>query len=167
MPSRRYAAGTTVSVDTTHGEIKRLLKRYGCENFGLVEKPELTAIQFVLDGLPYRFLVNKPDADTLRAEFIDDRYNNTSLSLYAVENMAKRKNWADEVDKEERRRWRARLLWLKATLEFAESEGQEVLRAALMSQLVLPNGTTMGEWAAPQLPGAYASGEMPPLLTGG
>lgn len=167
MPSRRYAEGTTVSVDTTHGEIKRLLKRYGCENFGLIEKPEVTAIQFILDGLPYRFVVEKPDLEGIQKAYYDDKWENTSLSQTAIRNRMERMDWSKEVDAEERRRWRARLLWLKATLEFADSEGKEVLRAALMSQLVLPSGETMGQWSAKQLPEAYATGEMPPLLTGG
>lgn len=167
MATRRYASGTTVSVDTTHGEIKRLLKRYGCENFALLEKPELTAIQFVLDGLPYRFIVNNPDEQTLKDDYYQDRFDNTALSATAIRNRMERMDWRKEVDAEERRRWRARLLWLKATLEFAESEGREILQQALMSQLVLPGGKTMGEWAGAQLPEAYASGEMPPLLTGG
>ena len=166
MP-RRYAEGTTVSVDTTHGEIKRLLKRYGCDQFGLVEKPSVTAIQFVLDGLPYRFVVEKPDADTLKKAYYDDRYSNTSLSAFAIQNRMAKMDWDEEVAKEERRRWRARLLWLKATLEFAESEGRQILQQALLSQLVLPSGETMESWTARALPGAYASGEMPPLLTGG
>ena len=166
MP-RRYAEGTTVSVDTTHGEIKRLLKRYGCDQFGLVEKPAVTAIQFVLDGLPYRFIVERPDEQGIQDAYYDDKYTNTSLSERAIRNRMESMNWNEEVLKEERRRWRARLLWLKATLEFAESEGREILQQALMSQLVLPSGQTMGEWTAKQLPDAYASGEMPPLLTGG
>jgi hypothetical protein len=164
MP-RRYAEGTTVSVDTTHGEIKRLLKRYGCNQFGLAENPKTTAIQFVLDGLPYRFLVEKPELETFREAYYQDKYDNTALSGTAIRSRMERMDWSAEVAKEERRRWRARLLWIKATLEFAESEGREVLRQALMSQLVLPGGKTMGEWAAKQLPDAYASGEMPPLLT--
>lgn len=167
MSTRRYAEGTTVSVDTTHGEIKRLLKRYGCENFGLVEKPDVTAIQFILDGLPYRFVVEKPDLEGIKQAYYDDKWENTSLSQTAIRNRMERMDWKKEVDAEERRRWRARLLWLKATLEFADSEGKDVLRAALMSQLVLPSGETMGQWSAKQLPEAYATGEMPPLLTGG
>lgn len=166
MP-RRYAEGTTVSVDTTHGEIKRLLKRYGCEQFGLVEKPDVTAIQFILDGLPYRFVVQKPSEQELRDAYFKDRYDNTTLSDTAIRNRMERMNWHDETLKEERRRWRARLLWLKATLEFAESEGRDILAAALLSQLVLPSGETMHAWSQKALPGAYESGEMPPLLTGG
>lgn len=71
------------------------------------------------------------------------------------------------AEAEWRRRWRARLLWLKATLEFAAGEGPEEVAAALMAHLVLPSGDTMQRWAARELPSAYRDGAMPPLLLAG
>lgn len=36
-----------------------------------------------------------------------------------------------------------------------------------MSQIVLPSGKTMGEWAVPQIEVAYENNVMPPLLSSG
>lgn len=33
-----------------------------------------------------------------------------------------------------------------------------------LAQIVLPNGETVGQWAAPQIEVAYAKGEMPNLI---
>lgn len=162
-----YAKGTTVPVEKTLEEIRRLLKRYGCEGFAQVEQGGRMAIQFILDGLQYRFTVDEPIEEEWKEAYYTDRYANTSLSPSAIRNRMERMDWQKELDAEVRRRWRARLLWLKATLEFAESDGREVIRQALLSQLVLPGGNTMDQWAATALPEAYAKGGMPPLLTGG
>lgn len=165
MAQRRYAEGTRVSVEDTQTEIRRLLGRYGCKSFALAEDEQRSAIQFIFDGLPYRFTVERPDASALREDFVKDRYENTSLSMVAVKNRAAAIDWNDKVQQEFRRRWRARLLWLKATLEFADSEGGQFFRQAMMSALVLPSGETMIAKVERELPGAYQSGNMPPLLT--
>jgi hypothetical protein len=162
-----YAQGTTVPVEKTLEEIRRLLKRHGCEGFGQIEQGGRMAIQFILEGLQYRFVVDEPLEEEWKQKYYDDRYANTSLSATAIRNRMARMDWQRELDAEVRRRWRARLLWLKATLEFAESDGRDVIRQALLSQLVLPGGQTMDDWAAKALPEAYQTGGMPPLLPGG
>ncbi len=125
------------------------------------------AIQFMLDGLQYLFVVDEPIEEEWKESYYTDRYANTSLSSYAIRNRMERMDWRKEIEAETRRRWRARLLWLKATLEFADSDGRDVIRQALLSQLVLPGGKTMDQWAAVELPKAYEKGGMPPLLPGG
>ncbi len=51
---------------------------------------------------------------------------------------------------------------------YAESTSvsSEAFESEFLAQLVLPNGSTVGEWARPQVAAAYASGEMPALLPG-
>lgn len=162
-----YAQGTTVPVEKTLEEIRRLLKRHNCEGFGQVEQGGRMAIQFIMDGLQYRFVVDEPELEAWQEAYFEERYANTSQSEYAIRNRMKRMDWDEVIAGEIRRRWRARLLWLKATLEFAESDGRDVIRQALLSQLVLPGGGTMDDWAAEALPQAYKTGGMPPLLPGG
>ena len=162
-----YAQGTTVPVEKTLEEIRRLLKRNGCEGFGQIEQGGRMAIQFILEGLQYRFVVDEPILEEWQEAYYEDRYANTSLSSTAIRNRMKKMDWQNELDAEVRRRWRARLLWLKATLEFAEADGRDIIRQALLSQLVLPGGQTMADWSAEALPQAYATGGMPPLLPGG
>ena len=142
----RYAEGTSVSVERSQEEIRRLLAKHGVRHFAFAEMPERAAIQFTLHGLPYRFEVERPTIASLAGRYRDNR------------------DWNGRIEREWRRRWRARLLWMKATLEFAADEGPDAVQQALLAHLVLPGGTTMGAWAEKQLPGAYADGRMPPLM---
>ena len=142
----RYAEGTSVSVERSQDEIRRLLAKHGVRHFAFAEMPERAAIQFSLHGLPYRFDVDRPTQQDLQGRYRDNR------------------DWPGRIEKEWRRRWRARLLWLKATLEFAADEGPDAVAQSLLAYLVLPGGSTMGAWAERQLPEAYRDGSMPPLM---
>jgi hypothetical protein len=146
--STRYAEGTSVRVEQSQAEIRTLLSKHGVRHFAYGEDPDRAAIQFSLHGLPYRFEVLRPTIEDLRSRF------RTNV------------DWTNRIEKEWRRRWRARLLWLKATLEFAADEGPDAVSEALLAYLVLPGGKTMGSWAEAQLPGAYREGAMPPLMLG-
>lgn len=152
---RRYAEGTTVPAEQSQGEIRGLLAKHGVERFAMVDGPEGAAVQFVFGGLPYRFEVRKPTVEELQKE-------------YAAEGGTGWGNvdWLGRVEREWKRRWRARVLWLKATLEFAAGEGPEEMERTLLPYLVLPGGGTLSAWTAQQLPGAYRNGSMPPLLLG-
>lgn len=161
--TRRYAEGTTVEVAQTQTEIRGLLARHGVTAFGLAEGPgpdgtHRSGIQFVLHGLPYRFEVERPSTESFREEYQRTRRRGQPYEV----------DYEGRAEREWKRRWRARLLWLKATLEFAAGEGEAEVARALLAHLVLPTGQTMDAWTAQQLPSAYADGRMPPLLlTGG
>ncbi len=159
----RYAEGTTVAVEVSQAEIRTLLARHGCQHFATAEEPGRSAIQFILDGLPYRFTVERPDPAQLRDAYIADQVANGRQYRSTIESRASYMDWNAKAAGEWKRRWRARLLWLKATLEFASGEGPDEVAAALMAHLVLPTGQTMQGWAAKQLPGAFRDGVMPPL----
>jgi len=164
---KRYAEGTTVAVAVTQAEIRTLLARHGCQHFATAEEPQRAAIQFILGGLPYRFTVERAEPEELKAAYIDEQAAKGRQHRYTIER-AGYMDWPAKAEGEWKRRWRARLLWLKATLEFASGEGADEVAAALMAHLVLPNGSTMQAWAAKQLPDAYRDGVMPALmLTGG
>jgi hypothetical protein len=62
-----------------------------------------------------------------------------------------------------RQRWRALALWVKAVLEAAES-GITTLEEALQPFILLPDGSTVGEWMKPQIERAYLEGQMPAFL---
>ena len=65
-----------------------------------------------------------------------------------------------------RERWRALALLLKANLE-AVSSGILTLERAFLAHLMLPDGTRVEEWLAPQIDAAYREGAMPPMLPAG
>jgi hypothetical protein len=164
----RYAEGTTVDVEVSQAEIRQLLRRHGCEHFATADEPGRAAIQFILGGLPYRFTVERPDPAVLRADYIAEQTEKGRQYPSTIASRASYMDWNAKAAGEWKRRWRARLLWLKATLEFATGEGTDEVARALLAHLVLPGGETMASWTTRQLPDAFANGKMPALqLTGG
>lgn len=147
-----YAQGTAVPAERTQNEIRTLLMRAGATHYAFGEEPERSMIQFALNGRHYRFEVRRPTDAEVRKQYAD---------LYA-----RQVNWPKKVADEWLRRWRARLLWIKAQIEFAEVE-PEAFAEAMLAHLVLPDGRTLGGWAGPQIEAMYESGGMPTLLGDG
>ncbi|HJR83467.1 MAG TPA: hypothetical protein VJ775_06025 [Sphingomicrobium sp.] len=67
---------------------------------------------------------------------------------------------------EERRAWRLLLLLVKAKLE-AVREGATTVEREFMADTLMPDGSKLADYAAPQLEAAYRSGVMPTLLIEG
>jgi len=145
-----YAQGTAVPVERSLAQIRALLLKAGATHYAFGESPEAGAVQFALKGLHYRFDVHRPTWDELQKRY--QRPGGVSR--------------AAAVDGEWRRRWRARHLWVKAQIEFAEVE-PEAFTEAMLAHLVLPDGQRLGSWAQPQVEAMYRNGVMPPLLTAG
>ena len=70
-----------------------------------------------------------------------------------------------QVEQKKRQMWRALLLAVKAKFEIVES-GIETFEEAFLSNIVMSDGQTVGDWAAPQIAHMYEQGNMPPLLPG-
>lgn len=147
--TRRYAEGTTIGIDQTLNQIRKSLLVAGATHYAFGEGPDYAGIQFRLEGLHYKFVVKRPTWEDLYDRYRDPR----------------RVDQTRAIEDEWRRRWRARLLWLKAMIEFAEVE-PEAFAASMLGYAVLPDGKTMAEWSVPQLEAAYSAGTMPPLLLG-
>lgn len=64
---------------------------------------------------------------------------------------------------EERQRWRALVLVVKAKLEAVESR-ITTFEEEFLAHVVLPDNETVGEWLAPQIEQAYDDGRMPGSL---
>lgn len=78
--------------------------------------------------------------------------------------------WADSEQKRLhdqacRARWRAMVLIVKAKFE-AVAAGVSTFESEFLSNIVLPDGSTVGEVMRPQLEQTYATGTMPPMLPG-
>jgi hypothetical protein len=67
------------------------------------------------------------------------------------------------AEAETKRLWRSLLLVVKAKLEACNS-GIAVLEDEFAAYVVMPNGSTFGDWARPQIAHMYETGDMPPLL---
>jgi hypothetical protein len=151
MTQHRYAKDTQVSTDRSRTEIENLLKRYGATAFGYAWENDTNVISFKLADRHVRILVPMPLPDDVSRTETGRR-----RGLSAQQNAH---------DQEVRRRWRALVLIVKAKLEAVES-GITTLEREFLSDIVMPNNQTVGQWLGPQLDMAYQSGRMPPLLPG-
>jgi hypothetical protein len=131
-----YAERTAVPVGRSRLEIETMLAKQGADAFAFGWENGRAVVTFRLDGRYVRFEV--PPA--------------------AAEGMT-----PNQVAQAERTRWRALMLVIKAKLE-AVSAGIETTEEAFLPHVVMPDGSTVKDWLAPQLEQAYATGEMPPLL---
>lgn len=148
-----YAEGTTVTPEKSQAEIVGTLRRYGAAGFMYGEQEGRGMVAFVAHGRQVRFVV---PLDIDRQQFRltpSGRLRDDSSIDKAVEG-------------EHRRRWRALALAIKAKLEVVET-GIASFEDEFMANLVLPDGSTVGEWMAPQIDAAYSSGQMPELLPAG
>lgn len=139
--SRRYAEGTTVSVDTSRGELSGLLTAHGCQRMAWATEPDADTLQFFLGGNGYRFRIARPTVEEVQARWREDH-------PYAADGQFRNMDWRKNTDAEWRRRWRAHVLLLKAKLEFVEA-GDTTLEQEFMSALLVEGGQrTLGDWMA-------------------
>lgn len=147
-----YAKDTTVPIDRSRAEIERTLTRFGASAFMYGWNGDQAVIGFEIKGRRYRVLLPLP----AKGEFARTPVRGTLRTVSATNDA-----WEQAV----RQRWRALALWIKATLEAAES-GIVSVQEALEPFTVLPDGRTVSEWLAPQLEQIYRSGRLPPMLPG-
>jgi hypothetical protein len=114
-------------------ELESLLKRYGADQFLFGTQLGEAVVGFRMKGIQIKIRLSMPKGVDAKAA------------------------------KEERRRWRALLLVIKAKLE-AVASGISVFEDEFLAHTVMPDGSTFGEWAKPQIASMYKEGKMPPLL---
>jgi hypothetical protein len=146
-----YAARTTVTPERSRMELEQILARYGAAAFGYGYEEGRAVVTFKAHERIVRFTITVPDAQ----EFA---YNRAG----AVRSTAQRNAAAAQAEKQ---RWRALVLVVKAKLEAVES-GIVSFEEEFLSHILLPDATTVGDWATAQLEVAYSTGEMPSLLPG-
>lgn len=70
-----------------------------------------------------------------------------------------------KTEQQERTRWRALLLVIKAKLEAVET-GITTVEQEFLAHIVTPSGETFGQWAVPQIQEARRRGELPSSIFG-
>lgn len=132
-----YAQNTRVPVGQTRAEIERLLERHKARQYGTaVDYEHRTArVQFRLHDRIVRFVIGLPEES---------------------------KRGRERYEREERQKWRALLLVIKAKLESVEN-AIESFEEAFLSQIVMPNDRTVAELVHPAIADAYKTGRMPLL----
>lgn len=151
----RYAANTSVASDRSRAEIERTLTRYGAQKFAYGWDRQVAYVMFEIARRNVKFMLPLPDRD-------DREFTHTPGKGLPRTTEAAEAAW----EQAGRQRWRALALIIKAKLEAVEA-GITTVEQEFLAHIMLPNGTTVGDWAAPQLELAYSRGEMPALMPGG
>lgn len=150
----RYAENTSVPSDRSRAEIEKTLERYGASSFMYGWDADRAVVQFRMHGRMIRFLLPMPDKNEERfAMTPGGRRRRSSEQMLAA------------YEQETRSRWRALALVVKAKLEAVES-GITDFESEFLAHVLLPDGSTFGAWAAPQIEQAYDKGVMPAMLPG-
>lgn len=141
MAPYRYAQHTKVDADRSQNEIKLLLRKRGANSFVTGESGGNFLLMFEMRDRRIKFIV--PMLTPGRG---------------VAETKAKAEN---------RRRFRALLLVLKAKLEAVDSKIVEFESEFLAHIVFDGNNTTVGERMVPQIGKALAEKSLPPLLGSG
>lgn len=145
-----YAKDTQVPVRKSIEEIERTVARYGATAFGYAYEGSRAVIQFAIAERRVRFdLTIPPRSEFTRTPTGQMRWNDDTID----------KAW----EQAQRQRWRALLLFVKATLEAVEA-GLLTVEEAFLAHIMLPDGSTTYDWMGPQLAEVYETGAMPELL---
>lgn len=152
MSSGEYAKNTQVSVEQSRIEIERTLARYGAERFmyGYTEK-SATVVFEVHDR---------------RVRFTLPLLEMSAFSHDARNRKRTREHQTNAHKAEQRRRWRALALVIKAKLEAVDS-GIVSFDEEFLAHLVMSDGDTVGEYLTPQLQHVLTTGNLPPMLGDG
>lgn len=141
-----YARKTTVSQEKSRVEIERLLARYKATKFASGWEADRAVILFEAHDRRVRFELLMP--------LMTDK---------AIASRRTPKARIAAHEQECRRRWRALVLVIKAKLEAVET-GITTFEKEFLAHILLPDGRTVGQWAAPQLFSVYKNNKMPALL---
>jgi hypothetical protein len=148
---RRYAEATSVPIERSKAEIERILKNYGADQFMYAIKTEVAMIMFRANNRLVRFILPMPNP---AANEIKKTKTGRSRKPTVM---------AEAYIQEVRRRWRALSLSIKGKLE-AVGTGIMSFEQEFLSNIVLPDDTTVGEFILPQVQAAYESKKMPKAL---
>jgi len=136
-----YAEKTSVPIDRSQSEIKKILAKYGATSFAFAEGQGNAMLMFEIANRRIVFRLPLPPAPGKNA---------TGASIKTFEQIC-------------RSRWRSLVLGIKAKLECVASE-ITTLEQEFLAHIVLPNGSTVGQVMLPQIAKSYETNQMPPLL---
>src|SRR3954447_16955867 len=151
-----YAENTTVSPEKSRAEIERILSRYGASAFGYGWEGRNAVIMFRASDRHVKFALTMPDPESFR---------NIPAGQRGAYGRRTDKQVQERYDQAVRQRWRALALVVKAKLE-SVATGITSFEEEFLAHIVLPDGSTVGAWARPQLEEVYATGSMPTILPG-
>ena len=141
-----YAERTSVPVERSEAEIKRVLQKYGAEKIGIMSEPTKATIYFGVKGRDVQLvipLVKKGDP-------VIGKKGHT---------------WTENgAQAEVRRRWRVMVLTLKAMLEAVDSQITTFDQVFLAHVVIPGTGRTLGDVLVPKLPALYEGKTLTALM---
>jgi hypothetical protein len=140
----KFAKDTEVSTAKSRAEIEATVMRYKASEFMSGWKADQAQIGFKMQNRTLKFVLPLP----YRQDFRFTDYRRQRRSDAAME---------EAYEQACRQKWRALLLVIKAKLEAVEG-GIATFDEEFLSHIVMPNGLTIGEQLA---------GEVPQLISGG
>lgn len=146
-----YATNTEVSVEKSRAEIERLLTRHRCTKFmaGIDHEAHRATVQFQAHNRIVKFEIDLPNPSDPKYRKIKNTYmQRTAAGVAKI------------VEQEERTRWRALLLVIRAKLEAVESN-IATFEDEFLSHVLLPNSQTVAEYIGPTVARIYETGRMP------
>lgn len=145
----QFAAKTTVSSFRSREEIERTLDRYGADQFIYGKERTSSYLAFRMNDRQIKFILPMPDKD--------DFAETPKGKIRTAASQEK------EYEQAVRQKWRALNLVIKAKLEAIES-GITEFEDEFLAHIMLPDGSTAGDYMKPQIDKAYDTGNMPTLL---
>lgn len=143
-----YASGSAVPVQRSRQHLEQLLVAHGAEGFAYGWTSEHDRVEFVWEGQRVRFTLPRPKRE---------KFALTSTGLQRSD-----KQVQAAMEGEDRRRWRALLLVVRAKVEAVES-GIAIFEEEFLAFIVMPNERTVGDILVPQLQdGTIARKLLPP-----
>lgn len=147
----RYAEGTSVTPERSQQEIGAILRRYGATSYAAAWDEGRAMVAFGAHSLHVRMILDIPSPEDPEFRTTPSGRTRDAASRRAA------------CEAEERRRWRAMALAIKAKLEAVET-GITTFEDEFMAHIVLPDGSTVAEHVAPAIRRAYAAGSIAPFI---
>lgn len=144
--SRGYAEGTEVSAAKSESEIRAMLQKFGADSVITGNEGRKVFVLFKARGRFVKFTLEMVDPAKIAAR------SPTGQAW----------NRENRIDAENRRRWRALTLLVKAKLA-GIADGIVTFEEEMMAHTVMPDGKPFHEHANPAIEEAYRIGG-PPLL---
>ena len=147
-----YAVNTSVSPEKSQEEIKKTLRKYGADRFGVMEEKNKAYVMFEYSNLLIQLTIDLPNKEEFKYTETGRERNKNSIE--------------SQLDQAIKQRWRALLLAIKAKLEAIEC-GISTIEKEFMAFVMMPDGQSLSEHIIPRLQEISKTGKMPKLLSYG
>lgn len=156
MPA--YAKDTSVPVEKSQAEIRRIFARYKATAFMFAENDHRATVAFNAQGRNIVLPVPLPDRNSKSIQFLPARNQH---DYYGPERSEASKETA--YQQEVRQRWRVLVLLLKAKLESIEL-GLSSFEDEFLAYTMLPSGRTVSQELHGQIDHMMLTGQVPNLV---